>query len=120
MESLFKKLVAGRVGHQVGQSSDGNRLLYDRYTRHIPLTQKMEEEATAAATMGMGVGDEKPNGEMVLLIDTRSGKRCFEWNGRTTWWRQFHADIDPSGRLVAIMTRTTLNIYSLPVACVAN
>lgn len=33
---------------------------------------------------------------------------------------QFHADIDPSGRLIAIMTPTTLNICRLPEGCVAD
>jgi hypothetical protein len=106
-------------GVNIGQSSDGSRILYDRYTRHIPLAQKIEEGAAAA----MGVGaDEKPNGEMVLVIDTRSGKQCFEWNSSTNLLvaGQFHADIDPSGRLIAIMTPTTLNIYRLPEGCGAD
>lgn len=109
-------------GFRIGQSSDGSRILYDRYTRHIPLAQKIEEEAIAAATMGMGVGDEEPNGEMVLVIDTRSGKPCFEWNSNTNLLvaGQLHADIDPSGKLIAIMTPTALSIYSLPEVCVAQ
>lgn len=106
-------------GVNIGQSSDGSRILYDRYTRHVPSAWKIEEGAAAA----MGVGaDEEPNGEMVLVIDTRSGKHCFEWNSNTNLLvvGQSHADIDPSGRLVAIMTPTTLNIYRLPEACVAD
>jgi hypothetical protein len=106
-------------GANIGQSSDGSRILCDRYTLDIPLTRKIEEYAAAA--MGVGVDDE-PNGEMVLVIDTRSGKRCFEWNSRSNLLvaSQLHADIDPSGRLVAIMTPTTLNIYRLPEGCVAK
>jgi hypothetical protein len=70
----------------------------------------------------MGVGDEEPNGEMALVIDTRSGKQCFEWNSSTNLLvgGQLHADIDPSGRLVAIMSPTALNIYKLPEECVAK
>ena len=107
-------------GFRIGQSSDGSRILYDRYTRHIPLARKVEEQAIGTAT-GVWV-DEKPNGEMVLVIDTRSGKHCFEWNSSTNLLvaGQFHADIDPSGRLIAIMTPTTLNIYKLPEGCVAK
>jgi hypothetical protein len=107
-------------GFRIGQTSDGSRILYDRYTRHIPLAQKVEEQAIGTAT---GVwADEKPNGEMVLVIDTRSGNHCFEWNSQTNLLvaGQFHADIDPSGRLIAIMTPTTLNIYRLPEGCVAK
>ena len=109
-------------GFRIGQSSDGGLILYDRYTRRIPLAQKIEEDAIAIATMGVGVGDEKPNGEMVLVIETRSGRQCFEWNSSTNLLLagQFHADIDPSGRLIAIMTRNTLNVYALPEGCVAN
>jgi hypothetical protein len=107
-------------GTRIGQSSDGSRILYDRYTRHIPLAQKAEEEAIGKAT---GVwADEEPNGEMVLVIDTRSGSHCFEWSSQTNLLAagQFHADIDPSGRLVAIVTPTTLNIYRLPESCIAK
>jgi hypothetical protein len=107
-------------GFRIGQSSDGSRILYDRYTRHIPLAQKKIEESAAVAMAGGG--DEEPNGETVLVIDTRSGKHCFEWKSSTNLLvaGQFHADIDPSGRLIAIMTPTTLNIYRLPEGCVAD
>lgn len=108
-------------GFRIGQSSDGSRIMYDRYTRHIPIAQKIKEEAIAAATMGVGVGDEEPNGEMILVIDTRSGARCFEYSRTNSLVAgQFHADIDPSGRLIAIMTPTALNIYTLPEGCVAK
>lgn len=106
-------------GFRIGQSSDGSRILYDRYTRHIPLAQKIGE--AAAAAMGVGA-DEEPNGEMVLVIDASTGKKCFEWNSSTNLLvaGQFHADIDPSGRLIAMMTPTKLNIYRLPESCVAD
>ncbi len=108
-------------GPRIGESLDGSRILFDRSTRHIPPSQKFEEEAIAAATLGMGVGEERPNGEMVLVIDTGSGKSCFEWNTSTNLLRsEFHADISPSGRLVGIMTPTTLSIYSLAEACTAR
>ena len=86
------------------------------------LTQKIAETAIAAATGSMGVGDEEPNGKIALVIDTRSGKHCFEWNSSTNLLvaGQLHADIDPSGRLVAIVTPTALNIYKLPGVCVAK
>jgi hypothetical protein len=107
-------------GFRIGQSSDGGRILYDRHTRHIPPAQKIKEEEIAKK-----LGDapeEKPNGEMVLVIDTKSGKKCFEWSTQKNLLAvaQYHADIDPSGRLVAIITPTTLNIYKLPELCGAN
>lgn len=109
-------------GFRIGQSSDGTRLLLDQYTRHVPLAQTAKETAIAVATLGMGVGDESANGEMVRVIDTKSGKQCFEWNGKIGLLLEggFHADIDPSGQLIAIMTRTTLTLYSVPEACTAK
>jgi len=106
-------------GFRIGQSSDGVRILYDRHARHIPLAQKLKEEEIAKTGI---VADEEPNGEMVLVIDTRSGKKCFEWSTQKNLLAvaQYHADIDPSGRFVAIMTPTTLNIYNLPEVCGAN
>ena len=106
-------------GLRIGQSSDGSRILYDRHTRHIPLAQKIKEEEIAK--MG-DAADEAPNGEMVRVIETKSGKKCFEWSSQKDLLviAQYHADIDPSGRLVAIMTPTTLSIYRLPELCGAN
>jgi hypothetical protein len=109
-------------GFRIGQSSDGTRLLLDQFTRHVPLAQSVKETAIAVATLGMGVGDESSNGEMVLVIDTRSGKQCFEWTSKIGLLLAggFHADVDPSGQLIAIMTRTTLALYSVPDTCTAK
>lgn len=109
-------------GFRIGQSSDGSRMLFDRYTRNVPLGQKISEAAIAIATLGMGVGDEEANGETVVVIDTKNGKKCFEWSSRTDLLLEghFHADIDPSGRLIAIMSRNWLNFYKLPADCSAQ
>jgi len=106
-------------GFREGQTLDGSRLLYDRYTRHVSIGQRIKEDATAIATMGMGVADEEANGEMVRVIDTVNGKQCFEWDGTAgiLLAGDYHADIDPSGRFVAIMTRANLRIYPLPKDC---
>lgn len=106
-------------GFREGQTSDGSRLLYDRYTRHVSTAQRIKEDATAIATMGMGVGDEEANGEKVRVIDTANGKQCFEWESTTgiLLAGDYHADIDPSGQLVAIMTRSDLKVYRLPKDC---
>jgi hypothetical protein len=106
-------------GFRVGQSSDGSRLLYDRYTRHVPLEQSIKEDAVAVATLGMGVGDMEATGEMVRVIDTNDGKQCFEWHSKAGVLLAggYHADIDPSGQLIAIMTRNSLAFYRLPDVC---
>jgi hypothetical protein len=106
-------------GFRVGQSSDGSRLLYDRYTRHIPLGQSIKEDAVAVATLGVGVGNLEATGEMVRVIDTNDGKQCFEWDGEAGVLLAggYHADIDPSGQLIAIMTRNNLAFYRLADVC---
>ena len=106
-------------GVRIAHSEDGNRLLFDSLTRHVGLVQSMKEKALVLPTMGMSADGEVPNGEMVRVIDTGSGRQCFEWKGKTTLLPLFgsHADIDPSGRLVAIVTHETLAIYRLPGEC---
>jgi hypothetical protein len=109
-------------GVRIAHSEDGNRLLFDSLTRHVGLVQSMKEKALVLPTMGMSADGEFPNGEMVRVIETRSGRRCFEWKGEANSLPMFgsHADIDPSGRLVAILTPESLAIYRLPDACAVD
>ena len=106
-------------GSRIGRSADGNRLLFDMLTRHVGWVQSIKEKAMVLPTMGMSADGEVPNGETVHVIETQSGKQCFEWKGDATSLplRGAHADIDPSGRLVAIVTHESLAIYHLPDAC---
>jgi len=106
-------------GNRMGKSDDGTRLMYDRFTRHVGLVQTIKEDALILPTMGMSTDGDVPNGEMVSVIDTVSGKRCFEWKGKEKLLSigGYHADIDPSDRLVAIMTQGSLDIYKLPDVC---
>jgi hypothetical protein len=98
------------------QSADGSRLLYDSFTRRVGPAQTVKEDALAVATHGLSTDGDVPNGEVVRVIDTGSGKPCFEWYGKEKLLPPFgdHADVDPSGRLVAIMTQGTLAIFRLP------
>ena len=109
-------------GFRMGQSTDGTRLLYDRYTRHVGLAQSLKEDALGLATMGMSADSQRSNGELVRVIDTTSGKQCFEWDSKTDLLVEggYHADIDPSGKLVAILTQTNLSVYKLPEVCTAE
>ncbi len=109
-------------GNRIGKSDDGTRLMYDRFTRHVGLAQTIMEGALVLPTMGMSTDGDVPNGEMVSVIDTVSGKTCFEWNGKDKLLSigGYHADINPSGRLVAIMTQGTLAIYRLPDSCTSK
>jgi len=72
--------------------------------------------------MGVGVDDQKSNGESVRVIDTATGKSCFELRGATglTGAGEPHADLDPSGQLVAVVTRNSLSVYEVPESCVGN
>ena len=106
-------------GFREGQTADGSRLLYDRYTRHASIAQHVKEDTIAIATLGMGVANEDDNGEMVRVIDTANGKQCFEWDSKTGILPagDYHADINPSGQLVAIVTQANLRVYRLPEDC---
>jgi len=107
------------LGERIRQSEDGSRLLYDSFTRHVGPTRAIIEDALVLRSAGMSTDGFVPNGEMVRVIDTRSGIQCFEWYGKEKLLPPFvdHADIDPSGRLVAIMAQDTLTIFSLPDTC---
>lgn len=106
-------------GFRLGQSSSGDRVLNDRYTRKVSLARRVSEDAIALGTLGFGVANEESNGELVRVIDTNSGNVCFEWHQSNGTAEEgfYHADISPSGRSVAIITRTALAIYELPLEC---
>ena len=106
-------------GYRLGQSVDGSRLLFDKYTRHIGFFKSAGEVAVALGTLGVGVADQVADGEMVRVIDTRNGTVCFEWHGTSERLPEggYHADIDPSGRYVAIATKTAVTVYEIPTSC---
>ncbi len=107
------------LGERTKVSADGSRLLYDSFTRRVGPARTIMEDALLVPTMGMRGDGDVPNGEVVRVTDTGSGKRCFEWYGKENLLSPFldHADIDPSGRLVAIMTQGKLAVFELPDAC---
>jgi hypothetical protein len=109
----------GALGERTKRSEDGSRLLYDSFTRRVGFAQDIMEKALIVPSMGMSTDGDVPNGEVVRVIDTGSGKQCFEWYGKEKLLPPFvdHADVDPSGQLVAIMTRGALAIFRLPDAC---
>ena len=111
----------GGWGLRRGWSADGTRLLYDRYVRTVPTVQRFGEVFIAIATLGIGVVDESANGEAVRVVDTTTGKTCFEWKDPKQLIQTgiYHADISPSGRLVALVTGGTLSVYRLPQECSA-
>ena len=107
------------LGERTKMSADGSRLLYDSFTRRVGLAQTIKDDALIVPSMGMSTDGDVPNGEDVRVTDTGSGNQCFEWYGNENLLPPFldHADIDPSGRLVAIITGDTLAIFRLPETC---
>ncbi len=112
-------------GHRHGWSADGRRLLFDQYTRSVSAYQSFVEFFSDLLTRssGLGASDEQSNGETVQVVDTESGKNCFSWDGpHTPLGRagEYHADLSPSGSLLAMVTKTSLLIYRLPTSCTGN
>lgn len=101
------------------ESADGRRILYDRYIRVIPALQRFGEVFAAVATLGVGAVDEVDTGEAVRVVDTATGKRCFDWKDpkHLAGTGTYHADISPSGGLVAVVSMNTLHLYRLPDNC---
>jgi hypothetical protein len=104
-------------------SSDGTRLLYDQTVRTVPALQNIRETALAVATLGVGVIDEVPNGELVRVLDTITGKICFDWTDPKHLANMGvypHAALSPSGKFVALVTEGELRVYRLPDVCSAK
>jgi hypothetical protein len=110
------------LGWRIRQSEDGNYVLYDSFVRSVGLWQGIAEKALVLPTMGMSADGQVPNGEVVRVIDTRSGNTCFDWREKENLLPPFvdHADIAPSGRMVAAVTQRTLNVFALTEGCVVN
>lgn len=116
----FKPL--GGWGFRHGWNATGTRVLYDHYIRTVPTLQSFGEIALAVLTLGVGVADEKDNGEAVRVVDTTTGKTCFDWKDpkHVANVGFYHADISPAGKLVALVTRGELFVYRLPDVCAAK
>ena len=103
-------------GFRLGQSATGDAVLYDLYTTHLRASQQAEQLFGDA--MGVPVPTEA-NGELVRVFDSSTGTSCFEWSKQTAplLAGDYHADISPSGDLVAILNADNLFIYRLPNSC---
>ena len=110
------------LGEQVRQSANGNYLLYDSFVHRVSLGEAIFEKMRAVLTMGMAGDGDTPDREVVRVINTRTGGECFEWTKSADQFTPFvdHADIAPSGHLVAIITQSALKIFALPDQCGAK
>lgn len=104
-------------GFRHGWSSDGSRLLFDRYLHNVPLGERV----VGAIFDALGtVLPEEANGEVVRVIDVSTGAICLNLESPGALLGQaggYHADLSPSGGLVAIATLTELTVYRLPTMC---
>lgn len=106
-------------GFRYGVSWDGGRILFDHYTRTTTLLQRWEEYLESIISFGMAP-DEQSNGESVRVIDTKTGKTCFDLDSPGHLFGvagEYHADISPSGALAAVLNAGRLEIYGLPGVC---
>ncbi len=95
-------------------------MLFDHYIRTISATEHALEILAAVASMGLGAVNEQANGERIQVIDTRTGGVCFDWDSRLKPLGpvgDYHADISPSGALVAAVAWGKLMIYKMPITC---
>ena len=106
-------------GFRYGLTEDGRRILFDKYTRRISVLQRMAESVESLITFGMGpIVTSK--GEIIRVVDTDVGKICFDLDspsrklGRDG---EYHADISPSGHLIAVASADKLSFYGLPEGC---
>jgi hypothetical protein len=109
-------------GLRQGLSLDGNRVLFDDYTRRISVLQRVHEFFEDLISLGMGVPVES-KGEEVRVVDTETGAVCFDLDSPDHQFGRaggYHADISPSGHYAAVVERTNLSLYSLPASCAAR
>jgi hypothetical protein len=99
-------------------SADGSRMLFDYTNRKVSGLKHMIESVQTLTTLGMA-GPEDVNREQVRVLDTATGKECFEWSRAfpMTYSQARSAAISPSGQFVAIVTKGTLSMYRLPADC---
>ncbi len=106
-------------GFRHGVSADGSRAVFDDFTRRIQVIQRISEFVESVLTFGMSPNIESI-GEEVRVVDTNSGKVCFDLDSPDRQFGragEYHADVSPSGRYVAVVDGSNLSVYTLPGSC---
>ena len=105
-------------------SADGNRVLFNCWSRKVSLLRNAGELAIAFTTLGMGVGDQQDNREEIRVIDATSGRVCFDLHRSFLIGTEpafFHnAAISPSGQFIAVAADGLLSLYRTSTACRGN
>jgi hypothetical protein len=99
-------------------SADGKRMLFDFTNRKVSGLQNVLESVRTITTLGMS-GEEDVNREQVRVVDSVTGRLCFDWHRSfpLTYSQVRSAAISPSGEFVAIAAENTLSVYRLPAVC---
>lgn len=115
----FKLILPKDSPLTISTDSSGKRVMFDYPTRRVSSLRGAGEVALAVGTLGLGVNDQKSNGESVRIIDATTGKECFKWDAKLSEDAApfTHAALSPSGRYVAIAVGQRLAIYRLPEEC---
>ena len=107
-------------GFRHGWSAEGNRMLFDHFTVTMPLAERAIDKVFNSIFGGLGVMSEQPNGEIVRVIDTRTGGICLNLESPGKLFGpagDYHADLSPNGRWMVLITLQELSIYQLPESC---
>ena len=80
--------------------------------------QRFLETLRTISTLGM-IGPEDVNREVIQVVDSSSGRLCFEWDRDfpPTYDRPRSGAISPTGEFVAIVEGSKLNMYQVPRNC---
>jgi hypothetical protein len=106
-------------GSRYGLTRDGHRMLFDHYTRRISTLQRIAESWERIITFNNGpIVTSK--GEIVRVVDTYTGKICIDLDSPDRLFGRaggYHADISPSGHVIAVASAEKLSIYPMPQVC---
>ena len=111
---LLRLRVPGGYGSDNRWSAGGGRMLFDHFIQTPTTLGELIDQC-----LGLPV-PRGANGETIWVVDTSSAGACFEWDSPGQLLGQVgqrHADLSPSGRLLAAVTPTQLAVYRLPETC---
>ncbi len=116
-QTVFRIHAPEGWGWRHGWNADGTRLLFDMYLPDPSFSEKIKtflDDLTGVYLPHESIG------EAVSVLETSTGSICFESRSPAALFGmpgEYHADISPSGEMVAIATTERLLVYRLPTTC---
>lgn len=102
------------AGYPHGTSDNGSVALLDESIRRLSPMKAFGEAITLAGI------DAPDNTEIIRAVNAQTGKECFiEERKLDQLLCGLHSDIDPTGKMIAILDQSGLSIYRLPTSCSA-